>query len=71
MSRIARVVIPGIPHHITQRKNKGDANPIYFQKRYIGASPISHEKPGKYPILVKVIDIFGNDTSQAFNAEVW
>lgn len=29
-----------------------------------------YEKPGKYRILVKVIDIFGNDTSQAFNEEV-
>ena len=28
------------------------------------------EKPGKYRILVKVIDIFGNDTSQAFDVEV-
>jgi adenine-specific DNA-methyltransferase len=27
-------------------------------------------KPGKYRILVKVIDIFGNDTSQAFDVEV-
>jgi adenine specific DNA methylase Mod len=30
----------------------------------------SYEKPGKYRILVKVIDIFGNDTSQAFDVEV-
>jgi DNA modification methylase len=30
----------------------------------------AYEKPGKYCILVKVIDIFGNDTSQAFDAEV-
>jgi len=29
-----------------------------------------YEKPGKYLILVKVIDIFGNDTSQAFKVEV-
>ena len=28
------------------------------------------KKPGKYRILVKVIDIFGNDTSQAFDVEV-
>ena len=63
MSRIARVVIPGIPHHIAQRKNVGDAHPIYFQNRYMGASPISS-------ILVKVSDIFGNDTSQAFDGEV-
>ncbi|MEO8681225.1 MAG: DNA methyltransferase [Vicinamibacterales bacterium] len=30
----------------------------------------SYEKPGKYRILVKVIDIFGNDTSQAFDVVV-
>lgn len=30
----------------------------------------TYDGPGKYRILVKVIDIFGNDTSQAFDAEV-
>ncbi len=30
----------------------------------------TYEKPGKYRILVKVIDVFGNDTSQAFDVEV-
>ena len=30
----------------------------------------AYEKPGKYRILVKVIDIFGNDTSQAFDVVV-
>lgn len=30
----------------------------------------TYEKPGKYRILLKVIDIFGNDTSQAFDVEV-
>ncbi len=30
----------------------------------------AYEKPGKYRILVKVIDIFGNDTSQVFDVEV-
>ena len=30
----------------------------------------AYEKPGRYRILVKVIDIFGNDTSQAFDVEV-
>lgn len=29
-----------------------------------------YDKPGKYRILVNVIDIFGNDTSQAFDVEV-
>lgn len=32
--------------------------------------PHTYEKPGKYRILVKVIDIFGNDTSQAIDVEV-
>ena len=30
----------------------------------------TYEKPGKYRVLVKVIDIFGNDTSQALDVEV-
>jgi DNA modification methylase len=30
----------------------------------------TYEKAGKYRILVKVIDIFGNDTSQVFHVEV-
>ena len=30
----------------------------------------TYGKPGRYRILVKVIDIFGNDTSQAFDVEV-
>jgi DNA modification methylase len=30
----------------------------------------TYEKAGKHRILVKVIDIFGNDTSQAFDVEV-
>ena len=29
-----------------------------------------YQRPGKYRILVKVIDIFGNDTTQAFDVEV-
>ncbi len=34
------------------------------------SDPHAYEKPGKYRILVKVIDIFGNDTSQVFAVEV-
>ena len=34
------------------------------------SDPHAYEKPGKYRVLVKVIDIFGNDTSQAFDVEV-
>jgi adenine-specific DNA-methyltransferase len=29
-----------------------------------------YDKPGTYRILVKVVDIFGNDTSQAYTAEI-
>ena len=34
------------------------------------SDPHTYEKPGKYSVLIKVIDIFGNDTSQAFDVEV-
>jgi len=34
------------------------------------SDPHTYEKPDKYRILVKVTDIFGNDTSQAFEVEV-
>jgi adenine-specific DNA-methyltransferase len=30
----------------------------------------TYDKPGCYRVLVKVVDIFGNDTSQAFDVEV-
>ena len=30
----------------------------------------TYDKSGRHRILVKVIDIFGNDTSQAFDVEV-
>jgi adenine-specific DNA-methyltransferase len=34
------------------------------------SDPHTYEKPGKYRVLIKVIDIFGNDTSQAHTVEV-
>ena len=34
------------------------------------SDPHVYDKSGRYRILVKVIDIFGNDTSQAFDVEV-
>lgn len=34
------------------------------------SDPHTYDKPGKYQILIKVIDIFGNDTSQAYDVEV-
>jgi len=30
----------------------------------------TYERPGKYKVVVKVIDIFGNDTTQSFEVEV-
>ncbi|MHB1544830.1 MAG: site-specific DNA-methyltransferase [Gammaproteobacteria bacterium] len=40
------------------------------RKLALVSDPQNYEKPGKYHILVKVIDIFGNDTSQTFDVEV-
>ena len=40
------------------------------RKLALTSDPHVYQKPGKYRILVKVIDIFGNDTSQAFDVEV-
>lgn len=34
------------------------------------SDPHIYEKPGKYTIMVKVVDIFGNDTSQLFEVTV-
>ena len=34
------------------------------------SDPHTYDKPGRYQVLVKVVDIFGNDTSQAFDVEV-
>ena len=34
------------------------------------SDPYTYEKPGKYRVLVKVIDIFGNDTSQPYDIKV-
>jgi len=40
------------------------------RKLPLASGPHAYEKPGKYRVLVKVIDIFGNDTSQAFDVTV-
>jgi len=40
------------------------------RKLLLESDPHTYDKPGKYRILVKVIDIFGNDTSQVFDVEV-
>ena len=40
------------------------------RKLPLKSDPQSYEKPGKHTIMVKVVDIFGNDTSQTFDVEV-
>ena len=40
------------------------------RKLPLQSDPHIYEKPGKYALMVKAIDIFGNDTSQAFEVEV-
>jgi adenine-specific DNA-methyltransferase len=40
------------------------------RKLPLTSDPHTYEKAGRYRILVKVIDVFGNDTSQAFAADV-
>jgi DNA modification methylase len=34
------------------------------------SDPHTYERPGQYRVVVKVVDIFGNDTSQGFDVEV-
>ncbi len=36
----------------------------------LASDPHTYERPGRYRVLVKVIDIFGNDTSQLFDVQV-
>ena len=36
----------------------------------LASDPHIYARPGTYRVLVKVIDVFGNDTSQAFDVEV-
>ena len=40
------------------------------RKLPLKSDPHKYEKPGKHTIMVKVVDIFGNDTSQTFDVEV-
>ena len=37
MARIARVVVPGLPHHVTQRGNPRE--PVFLGPRIIGLPP--------------------------------
>ena len=59
MARLARVVIPGLPHHVTQRGNRREA--IFFEDGDHGAPdfvdrlekilgrPIARRAPGRKP----------------------
>jgi len=47
-----------------------DLLPKKERKLTLTSEPHRYKKAGTYRILVKVIDIFGNDTSQAFDVEV-
>lgn len=40
------------------------------RKLALASDPHTYDKSGNYRVLVKVIDVFGNDTSQAFDVEV-
>ncbi|GIW55615.1 MAG: hypothetical protein KatS3mg082_2019 [Nitrospiraceae bacterium] len=40
------------------------------RKLTLTSDPHTYDKPGKYRILIKVVDIFGDDTSQAHTVEV-
>jgi adenine-specific DNA-methyltransferase len=35
------------------------------RKLALTSDPHTYDRPGRYRVLVKVVDIFGNDTSQA------
>jgi len=48
---------------------------VAYRTRKVRKPPLAsdshgYEKAGKYNIMVKVIDIFGNDTSQVFEVDV-
>jgi hypothetical protein len=40
------------------------------RKLALTSDPHAYDEPGRYRVLVKAVDIFGNDTSQAFDVEV-
>ncbi len=40
------------------------------RKLPLSSDPHAYEKSGKYSIMVKVVDIFGNDTSEIFEVAV-
>jgi prevent-host-death family protein len=40
------------------------------RKLPFSSDPHDYEKPGRYSIMVKVVGMFGNDTSQVFETEI-
>jgi adenine-specific DNA-methyltransferase len=51
-----------VPDWVTYRTRRD-------RKLALTSDPHTYDKPGRYRVLVKVVDIFGNDTSQAFDVE--
>ena len=45
-------------------------NSLLYERLALTSDPHTYEKAGKYRIRVKVIDIFGNNTTQGFDVEV-
>lgn len=43
---------------------------LWGERHRVKTGPHVYEGPGTYRVLVKVIDIFGNDTSQVFKVTV-
>ena len=44
---------------------------LFWNQRFMDTKcPHTYEEPGKYQVLVKVMDIFGNDTNKLLEIEV-
>ena len=43
---------------------------VAYRTRKERALPLASDRAGAYRVLVKVVDIFGNDTSRAFDLEI-
>lgn len=61
-----------LPFQVIERINEGWVTYRTRRDRTLPlvSDPHTYPQSGKYRILVKVVDIFGNDTSQTFEVEV-
>ena len=69
----ASALLPGALHAGPAPSYGGFAMGIQsftLRKLPLESDPHTYDNAGTYRILVKVIDIFGNDTSQAFEVQV-